>query len=381
MDPRATSGGNGAASAAYDRVPIDEVDRVPLRVAISPLPMALTIMRDALQDGRRGTPAAWRKSILSSLRARDAVAFAPLTDPETTDWPSLLDDVQAARETFDDALQRLAAIPGSALLEALESDRDLTPSRAWDAVRRDPDRWLDGYVDALFRGWRGLEPLWRSSTGLVEREEERVIAAVGRGVSAAQLVNELTPAGSLCGGDLRVTGGVEQRQLRVGHRGLAVIPMVAGSRASTVSAPREFLEWIAYSLPDAWRAFDGQAPPPASLQALLGVQRTAVLERLDRPLAAGRLAEVLGFTPARSVRPPRARGRRPRQPPPSGQVHHRAPHVPRDPARALLDALTAPCSAVSAGMLSMQELISVCDNSMQRSADADERTPTSVCPG
>jgi DNA-binding transcriptional ArsR family regulator len=282
---------------AHDYVPVVELDRATLRVAVSPLPTAFTLTRDALQDGRLGTPSAWRKSIVSHLRVRDTEAFAPLTAPDTTGWPTLLDDVPVGSETLDEALQRLAATPGSALLEALESDRDVTVTRAWHPLQRDPDRWLRGYVDTLHRAWRSVESLWRRSSALFERETERIGAAIDQGVSNAQIADQLHPRSSLVDGRWRLTAGREPRRLGMGEHGLTVTPMIAGQRTCFLASPGDFCVRLAYSLPDAWRAFDDQAPPPASLHALVGRQRAALLRRLDDPHAAGRLAELTHLTP------------------------------------------------------------------------------------
>lgn len=282
----------------YDYALASDVDRAPLRFVVSPLPTALALTRDTLQAGRLGTPVAWRKAVASRLRTRDVAALAPLTDRRTTGWPALLDDVGRSHETMDEALQRLAATSGDALLDALECDRDVTPSTVWDPVRRNPDRWLRGYLDALRRGSRALEPLWRRSTSLIEHEAERVSAAAERGVATAQLVNELLPRTSLVDEALFVAPADEPRRLHVDEDGLTVTPIIAASRAGTLSSPGEFWLRSAYPLPEAWRAFDDAAPPAASLQALLGAPRAALLQRLDQPLPAGDLAEIVGLAPS-----------------------------------------------------------------------------------
>lgn len=285
-------------SRAYDYVPVAELDEAPLRVAISPLPTVFTLTRDALQDGRKGTPLAWRTAALSGLRARDAAALAPLADPKTAGWPGLLDDNEAPHETIDEALERVAATSGTELLDALETDPDVAPTEAWDPVRDDPDRWLRGYVDAIARGWRGLEPLWRRSAALLEREADRLHGATARGVPATQIVTELNPRASLADGAVRLVAGPEPRRLGVDERGVVVAPMIAGGEGGILSSPGERFVRMAYPLRGAWRAFDDQAPPPASLHALLGEQRAALLRRLDLPQTAGGLADALSLAPS-----------------------------------------------------------------------------------
>lgn len=55
---------------------------------------------------------------------------------------------------------------------------------------------------------------------------------------------------------------------------------------------------LGYPLPRAWQAFDGSAPPPASLEGLVGPARAALLRALDRPATAGRLAQLLQIGPS-----------------------------------------------------------------------------------
>jgi DNA-binding transcriptional ArsR family regulator len=271
-------------------VPVTELDRAPLRAVISPMPTAFTLIRDTLSNGRWGTPLTWRRSVLSRLRSRDAETFAPLTDPQIRGWPTVLEPLRLFG-TLDDALQYLAATPGTALLEALESDRDVTPSAVWDPLRRNPDRWLARYVDALRRGWRGVESQWWRSIPLLEREVERIDAAIDRGVSHAQIVDALFTHAAL------VDGAYTGRRLSVDNRGLTVVPMVGGSRTGHGASPDDCFVQLSYPVAYSWRAFDDEAPPPASLQALLGGPRAALLRRLDDPLTAGGLAELVGLTP------------------------------------------------------------------------------------
>jgi DNA-binding transcriptional ArsR family regulator len=285
-------------AAAYDHVPSAEVEGAPLRVVVSPLPTALLLTRDALQHGRRGTPLAWRKAVLSQLRARDAEVLSPLVDPETSGWPTLLDDVGTCHESLDSALQRVSTACGTAMLHALETDRDVTPVASWDIVRRDPDRWLRGYVDAIARTWSGLQPLWSRSSALLEYEVDRIDASRERGVSSAQLINDVLPRTTLDDDALKLRTPYEPRQLRIHGDGIVMTPVIAGPTTSMIVSPGDELVRVAYPLREAWRAFDDEAPPPASLAALLGVPRAALLDRLDYPVSAGDLARRLNLSPS-----------------------------------------------------------------------------------
>jgi DNA-binding transcriptional ArsR family regulator len=289
-----------APRASLDYVEAAELDQVPVRVACSPLPTVFRLTRDALQDGRESAPQAWRSAVLSNLRRVDAATLAPLTDPRCKGWPDMLTDNHAPFETLGEALERLAALPAEGLLEVLEGDPDsVVPGTWWDPVRRAPDRWLRSYVDAFDRAGRSLEPLWRRSTALLEREVERIEAAAERGVPTTQLVREVHTRASLLGGRLQlVPTAAKPRHLRVDERGVILVPMIVGCRKGIIGTPGGQFTRTAYPLAEAWRVFDDQAPPPATLEALVGPQRSRLLRRLDQPQVAGELGAVLNLSPS-----------------------------------------------------------------------------------
>jgi DNA-binding transcriptional ArsR family regulator len=293
-----TTQGTGSVGS-FDYVPAAELDRAPVRVARSPLPTVFWTTRDALCNGRRGTPRDWCAAALSGLRRRDAVTLAPLTDPRCSGWPGLLAANDDPSETLDEALDRVGSTPGSALLEALESDPDVAADDPlWKPVQQDPDRWLRAYVDAVHRGWQGVEPLWRRSTGLLDQEVSRINAAIDRGVPVTALVTDIGPRVSLVDAALRLPTTQEPRRLTVPDAGVIFSPMIAGPGCGILSTPGDRLVRMVYAVPGAWRAFDGQAAPAASLDALVGVHRSRLLRRLDHPLTAGELSAALDLRPS-----------------------------------------------------------------------------------
>jgi DNA-binding transcriptional ArsR family regulator len=282
-----------------DYVSVEDLDRAAVRVARSPLPTVFTLARDALRNGHRGTPAVWRAAALSRMRRRDATALAPLADARCGSWPDVLDHNDAEHETLDEALQRVVATPSDALLQALESDPEVSPGAWWNDMRRDPDRWQRSYADAMRRAWEGLEPLWRRSVTLLEREAERIDAAVDRGVPTTEIVAGVHTRAVLADGRLGLapTAG-PARRLQVAERAVILSPMIATGRGGILSTAGGCFVRTAYPLPDSWRAFDDQAPPAASLEGLLGRQRSRLLRRLDRPHAAGELSKAVELSPS-----------------------------------------------------------------------------------
>lgn len=289
-----------APRAPLDYVEAAELDQVPVRVARSPLPTIFSLTRDALRDGRGDSPAGWRTAVLSDLRGADAETLAPLTDPRCAGWPDMLEESDAPNETLGEALERVAALSGDAFLEVLEGDPDsVVPGEWWDPVRRDPDRWLRSYVEAIARAGRSLDPLWRRSTALLERESERIEAAAERGVPTTQIVTKVHTRASLVGGRLQlVPTPATPRRLTVDDRGVILVPMLVDGQKGIIATPGGRFARTAYPLPEAWRVFDDQAPPPATLEALVGAHRSRLLRRLDLPHTAGELGAALSLSPS-----------------------------------------------------------------------------------
>jgi hypothetical protein len=212
---------------ARDSVGRVELDEVPLRVSVSPMPTMFAVTRDAMQRGRRGAPATWRKGGRGAAAHASCRGACPVGRPPHDGLAVVPRRPRDPMETVDEALQRLEATPGQTLIDALDEDRDVTQSSAWDPVRRDPERWLGAYVETMHEACQALVPLWRRSLGLLQREEERLNAAIDRGVPKSQIVNEILPArastatpgrragaGAAAGVDAApLSGGVEARLL------------------------------------------------------------------------------------------------------------------------------------------------------------------------
>lgn len=300
--------GDGAGTA-YEYVPVGELDDATIEVALAPFDSVLVHTVDALTHGGLGSrvardrppasAAGWRAAVRSSLRPRDMKALLPLVDPRTLAWPSCISPSGPGTETMGQVLEQLAEVPGADVATAVLGDTaaDRRALDAWASVLRDPDRWVRGYVDALHRAWIGFEPLWRRSVGLLEREVERVTAAADRG-AAATLIDALHPYSSIAGDELRLFERAHPAPLHIDDKRLTVAPLLAESVCMTDCDDAGGLRVLTYPVPEIWRAFDGQAPPPASLEALIGAQRAAMLQALDRTTTVGRLAEALLLVPS-----------------------------------------------------------------------------------
>jgi DNA-binding MarR family transcriptional regulator len=76
-----------------------------------------------------------------------------------------------------------------------------------------------------------------------------------------------------------------------------VAPLLVEDACFVSDDNADSLTRIHYPLQGAWRAFDGERSPPASLEGLLGAQRARILMHLERRATPGALAEVMYVTP------------------------------------------------------------------------------------
>lgn len=302
-----------ARSSLRDHAPLGASDHAAVNIELSPFPTVGLLTFDAVQPRvHLGTPAAYCREILARLRRQDLdvlrlfkCAAAPrqlvgsMVAPPMG-FASLLCGAPGRGPRFEDCLEQVAATSPEAFLRASQSCASQAPADARALLRSDPRRWLQRYAMALQRAWEVIEPLWRRSRPLLDYEVERVRAASARG-SSADLVAALHPAVEIIDGT-RTPAGLISPAHRVAPR-LTVSPMVTGSRATAVFGDGSGrIGSLFYPANDAWRAFERQLPPPASLQALIGQSRATILQRLDRPVTARRIAELLSMVPSAAGR-------------------------------------------------------------------------------
>jgi DNA-binding transcriptional ArsR family regulator len=255
---------------------------------LSPLPTLVALLGDPARIG---------------LRGRYAAALAPLRTVRRSDGaggrPNELVPVLPGA-TLDEHLDAVAAVEPEQLAHNIDAALSAGhPAGPWRGVAADPARWLRTYVSALRRAWTVVEPLWARSAGLLDREVERVSVALARG-AGPELIAERFPASRLNGDELLLPSHTDGPG-RVGVGGALMLqPLLAPAPASGWTDDyADTCLAIRYSIPHAWRAFDGASPGPASLAALVGVHRAQILRHLERGSAtAGELAELLHGVPS-----------------------------------------------------------------------------------
>jgi DNA-binding transcriptional ArsR family regulator len=283
---------------AAQRLPLAALRSTVIAPSISPLPTALALIAAALGD--RGSPL--RRELLGHLRERDVAALLPLRTADAVDGtggrPNEL--VPAAPvATFAEQVEAVAALDPGALAEAVDTAvRAGHPAGPWRRVAAEPARWLRAYTEALRRAWVVLEPLWQRSAPVLDREVERISVALARG-AGPELLARVYPQCAVAGEELLLPSHTAAGGPVRAGRPLLVYPLVAPpSAAGWTDDYGDVCLAVRYAIPGAWRALDGEGPPPASLAALLGPQRARMLLRLERPATAGELAQLLHAVPS-----------------------------------------------------------------------------------
>jgi DNA-binding transcriptional ArsR family regulator len=205
-----------------------------------------------------------------------------------------LSDVSAAEQA-----QRLHELSGATLLADLASNfrGELPPW--WRAAADRPRRWLDSFAVASLDGWAVIEPVWRRSQPLIDREARRVGAAVVRGGLEA-LLNSLHPRIRYHDGELIVLAGRDFVRDLAGRR-LALVPMVCSPNGTAVNFDLPEVAYVGY--PVRGFAENGlhrsSSPDPSgdALALVLGLARARALRAVHRPLTMGQLAVELQCEP------------------------------------------------------------------------------------
>ncbi|WP_146607823.1 ArsR family transcriptional regulator [Spongiactinospora gelatinilytica] len=277
------------------------IDSTPhVTVAVSPQVTALAILADAISGRRRGLPDRWREHVQEAVSPEGWEAALPIGAPGHSVAP---DSIVPLTPLGEVPVARHVAWLRDAKPDDLQEDLGRTfgtepVPRHWRRVADQPRRWLQGYATAVDEVWSAVEPLWRRARPAIEREVERVGAAVVRGAHDV-LFGSLSERIVYSDGTLRVSD-LEPGRYELGGRRLVLVPTLAGRDSIVVNYEHPELVWIGYPLPgvDAvWRQAGGDRSAD-ELSAVLGEMRAGLLAVLHTPTTMSRLAEQAGTVPS-----------------------------------------------------------------------------------
>ena len=218
--------------------------------------------------------------------------LAPLSTSRPTLVPSaLVPFPDPGVQTLRDGLEQLVA-GEHALGGEIEECMDADGTGDWRCAAGDPHRWIRGLALALTRAWAGFRPIWQVRQERLAAEVERVTEAAQRGAHLHVLGDLITCAHVREDRWVFEWPGAEDVRLDVPDRGLTLIPLVSGSRASIVDVDGPVVRAVGYPLQPRPR---GEEP---TLEALLGIPRARILRELDEPATNNRLAALLQTVPS-----------------------------------------------------------------------------------
>ncbi len=274
---------------------LGQLERRPLRVALSPAPTLFALAADAV-GAQRGAPRRWLAGVRAELDRHDLASLSPLAvRPGGFTPASVMPRTGRTEAELDEELERIAELPAEDLLEDIAFARGPSPAGAWATVARHPRRWLPRYAEALRKAWRGVRRPWADAAELFEREVARVGTASARG-AGAELLSSIHPRARVEDGRWLLPDP-ELETLRVPERGLTLIPILGGSDSACAGLHADgTLDWIAYPVTEAWD--EPALEAGVRLEALLGPQRALVLRELERPQSVGVLAKALIAVPS-----------------------------------------------------------------------------------
>jgi DNA-binding transcriptional ArsR family regulator len=280
-------------SVAPERIATAELTSVidrdrPLTVEFSEYVSATALLMEELGVTPLGAPRGWRKAVTSALGARDAAVLRPFVNSRPHELPSCMcilpHRTTTGSASLEDDLERIVGIPPDMFAAQLPSNG------IWDEVVRNPGRWLHDFARAVRRACKGMREPWTHAAGVFDREAERLGVAAVHGTERELIAARFAAPMWKLEGPAPAGAALRPR--------LGMVPMLGGLDAAHAWIVAGELTHIAYPLSDIWRLLDGEAPPPAALEGLLGSQRALILRRLDRPIAAGKVAEALFAVPS-----------------------------------------------------------------------------------
>ena len=263
------------------------------RIAATPLATVTELIFETF-GRRKGSPSQWLTRLRTAFGASDIAtgALAPVCGPDGPPFipDCLLPRPEAPFPSFAAELDQVAAVSSDDLMAELEAAG--FRGSAWSVAAEAPEAWLDAYRLALRLAWECIQPWWERAAPLLEREAERMGAALAWGSLGEQLT-QLYP-------DQRVSGHRTWCSPTALAPDLVLAPMVVGPGGSLVGTDGDRIHYLGYPLPGAHRLIAGTGPHPNAtpLDELLGTPRADILRRLDRPMSAGGLADELLFTPS-----------------------------------------------------------------------------------
>ena len=281
-----------------ERVLLTELERSAIRVSFSYVPTLLAVA-DGICGRDSGVPSSWLRAGRQALAGHDLEVLEPVvTRPRgfVPDCVLQLPDGGVVDVDPVASIRQMAARAVSRIVPELQQPGAPGPDGIWSRVAAEPRTWAVEYALALLKIWDATKSELGQSGGFVVDEIQRVRSALARG-SIGTVFERMHPSSSVRDGAWSMPG-TRDRVITLASRGLTLVPILSGAGSPAIRAyAGDALTHIAYPWPAHASATAETGPDEASLEDLLGPQRSTILRSLDSRQPVGALAEALQASP------------------------------------------------------------------------------------
>jgi len=282
-----------AVPRAGYQLQVDAPGTLAVSVVLAPHQSVVSLLLQAASGQSRGAPAGLLAAICRTLRPQARFAVQPFATRGAVSVPDFCAPILPLNDTsVAEQARRLREMDVGVLTDELQAAGDCDHFARWRIAGHQPRRWLNSMADASLDTWSVMEPYWRATGPLFDREVRRVGTAAVRGALGA-LLNSLHPRLSYACGTLAFAFP-HDRCSPLRQRRLALVPMIAGRDALFVNFDADVC-YIAY--PVRQPATGPPATTNGTLALVLGPVRAAALRALRQPLAVGELAVAVQCAP------------------------------------------------------------------------------------
>ena len=285
--------GPAPASPSGYRLQIDSPDALAVSIVMSPQQSVVSLLWQAASGDSMGAPPRLLTAVGRALRPPARFAVRPFAARGSVSAPECCVPIPPVADlSVTEQARRLRDLPTEVLTDELQAGKGCFPP-SWQIAAQQPRRWLNSMADASLDVWAAIEPYWRATGPLFDREVRRVgTAAVRAGLPV--LLNNLHPNISYRDGTITLAVPRDV-SYPLGRRRLALLPMIAGRDMLLVSFECDDVCYIGYPV---------QPPGPGplagangTLALVLGPLRAAALRALRQPLNVGDVAAAVQCAP------------------------------------------------------------------------------------
>lgn len=174
------------------------------------------------------------------------------------------------------------------------------PPRPWRSAAEQPARWLASAIEAVNEAWLVGRSHWETSELMFRHEEAKIGACAVTG-TLGSFLNRIDPRLHATD-DAIVFASHCNRQIPLGDRRLALVPMLVPSSQALIEFEGDNLAYIGYPLGGAAQPVSigqsGEASNGDKLVELLGPVRASALRTLEHPQSMSELANLLRVAPS-----------------------------------------------------------------------------------